>query len=117
MDVSFPERGDDGIAGLPACIATFALLVSLGAPRISTQELAFEVASIKRNAPDSPPGRGGFQPGGRYALVVDSAETHVGRVGDQRANTPAIFSATSSTPTVFGTLAITASTRPRSGNR
>jgi uncharacterized protein (TIGR03435 family) len=29
----------------------------------------FEVASIKRSAPDAPPGRAGLMPGGRYVLV------------------------------------------------
>ena len=38
-------------------------------PGLAAQTLAFDVVSIKRSAPDVPPGRGGSQPGGRYVLA------------------------------------------------
>jgi uncharacterized protein (TIGR03435 family) len=49
--------------------AALAAIVQLLSLRLASQTLTFDVVSIKRSAPDAPPGSGGVQPGGRYRLA------------------------------------------------
>jgi uncharacterized protein (TIGR03435 family) len=45
------------------------VFVQLSPRGLASQTFSFDVVSIKRSAPNAPPGSGGLQPGGRYRLA------------------------------------------------
>lgn len=59
-------------------VTALVAIVQLPPVRLASQTRTFDVVSIKRSAPDAPPGTSGVQPGGRYRLANGPTRALIG---------------------------------------